>query len=451
MSTSRRTYDTDQINLRDIYAYGPNDAFISSGRYLAALGNGKAEWVIPSTIYANPSFNQVIANGTQLIADASYNTLTLSTLDGLGITTDVPEKKVYFFNKAFTQFDISGAQSLLGYKNNTVTPTVKFIGKSGINITTDPLTNTLTFQGIPTAISTGVYAYNKINVISNSPVLNLNTKSTFLTATSPTSILGVIGLGDIILSTNTTSNTFTIGISTFTSLEYQQISTLANSNVSTVSTLFYDRPQVGQATSSLLDFTSNVSVGIYNRINYDATYFTNFYTPINLFQNLSTSTKNITDSKINFTSSFGFPELGIIQLGVNDAGSLLFSSATFHLSTLSSFIQSNAKIEIRESLGMIFNANTPPLDSVLTVSTFLTANDAFLPSTLFTRPWIAPNGSSSNLYTDTIFMSLDPLTANETLPSTFKIVHRINTTTFSDFNVLNATSEKNGVSIRIWN
>jgi hypothetical protein len=450
-STSRRTYDTDMLTVRQIFAFNPNESFISSGLVLASMGNGETSWVEASSLVVNPAFNRVIANGSSIVADASYNTFVLSTLDGLGMDVNTGSKQVYLYNKGFTRLDISGGNSIYGYSHNTVTPTVKFVGQSGINIVSDPTTNTIRFQGIPTEIATGLYAYNQVKVISNANVINTNLPGDVLTAPSVTSRLNIIGLNDILLSTNVTSNAFTINISSFTSAEYLQISTLANTNISTVSTLFYDIPRTGQATSSLLDFTSNVSVGIQTRINYDATYFTTFYTTLDYFSNVSTSTSGKINSKINFISSIGAPEQGLPQTGVDDSGVFQFSSATFNLNSMNSNIQLGANLEVRENLSIVLDSNiTGDKNNIYTISTFITVDDVFLPSTVFTRPWMAPNDAGPNLLTDTIFMSLDPNTMIVNPNSTYKILHRINNYNLTSYTVSNVTSVKNGVSLRFW-
>lgn len=452
MATSKRSYDTDLLTVRQIFAFNPNDTYISSGRILVTTSNGQTTWAEPSSIPANPAFNRVTANGINLTADTTFNTLTVSTLNGLGMDVVPASKQIYLFNKAFTQFDISGGNTIYGYQNNTVTPTVKFVGQSGINITADPLTNTLCFQGVPTEITTGTYAYNQIKVIPKSQTLNTALAGETLTAPGITSRLNVIGLNDIVLSTNITSNAFTISISSFTSEEYLQISTLAGSNVSTVSTLFYDTVKIGDATSSLLYTMTNMSTGIHSRIAYDSTYFTTFYTTLDVFSNVSTGTTNKVNSKVNFTSSIGVRERGSVQLGTSLPEGLQFSSATFSLSTMSTFVNNNANIEIRENLNIILDSNnTLTKNDIYTVSSFLMMNDTFLPSTVYTRPLMAPNDAGSNILSDTVFMNLDFMTLqNNTYNGEFKIVHRINNFNLTSLNASNALSEKNGVSVRFW-
>jgi hypothetical protein len=441
--TAKKTLDTDQLIVRQIFAYNPNDSLISTGFVLTATSNGGTAWSYPSTIQANPAFNEVVANGTRIVADASYNILTLSTLDGLGMIRDSLNKRITLYNKAFTQFDISGGNTIRGYSNNLVTPTVKFVGKGGVTIASDPLTNTMTFTGVPTSVESGIYAFNQVNVISNSTTLDPSAPGGILTALSPTSRLNIIGLNDIILSTNITSNAFTIGISSFTSADYLANSTLTNTLLSTVSTFFF-------TSSQTLDLISNVSVGIQQKIQYDNNYATAFYLTKNIYAANSTATANLITNKINFQSSIGVPETGQTQLGTYGGGVFEFSTATFNLSTLSSLLYV-ANIEITEQLGLLFNFNpTVSKNNIMTVSSFLVAGDSIIPETLFTSPWMAPNDTGSNLLTGTVKMSMNYLTAYATLTSSYSIVHRISPFNLSGYSVQNRMSEQNGVSIQIW-
>ena len=293
MSSSRRTYDTDKIIVRTITAYDDASKPIPALRTLTAGGDGTTFWAIPSSLGGFPAYNNVIVNNTALVADLSYNTLTINSVQGIGI--NVAGKELTFFNKGFTEFDISGGNTLVGYSNQTVTPTVKFVGTNGIRLSSDPLTNTFYIQGTTAAISSGVYAYAQLNVISNASTLTTeaigNSNNTYLTATSVSTVLNVIGVGDIQLATNTTSNAYFISISSFTSEGYLALSSLAyniyGSTMSTVSSLFYDIPMTGIATSSLLGFTSNVSTGIHQQFIYDQQNVMLNYTPIGKYNALS--------------------------------------------------------------------------------------------------------------------------------------------------------------------
>jgi len=106
--SSRRTYDTEMITLRQIYAYNSNNSVIPVGKTLIANGKGGTYWdYISSVNPGQPAFNQINVMGSNFIADASYNIFTISTLDNIGIIRNVPEKEIVFYGKSFSQFDVS--------------------------------------------------------------------------------------------------------------------------------------------------------------------------------------------------------------------------------------------------------------------------------------------------------------------------------------------------------
>ncbi len=270
--------------------------------------------------------------------------------------------EIRFYNKGFTEFSVVGGNKLVGYSNNTVTPVVKFEGRGGVRVSADPLTNTMFIQGVPTAISTAAYAFGQINVISNASTFTPgaigNSNNAVLTAVSPSSLVTVLGLGDIRLYTNTTSNAYFIGISSFSSAEYLNISSttynLYGSTLSTVSTLFYDVTKTGVATSSLKNLISNVSTGIDSNFNYFNTFFIQNYTSLNYFGLNSTLTGN---TIANMQSDINYL---YIQQGVIDIGSLQQTSTATgtNTTTLSSFKGSFTTSTIRvSSIGV--NCNSP--------------------------------------------------------------------------------------------
>jgi hypothetical protein len=318
---SRRTYDTEMITLRQIFAYNSNNSVIPALRVLTTDGKGGTLWATPSSVGGIPAFNEVIANGTSILADEPFNRLYLSTSDGLGMIRNPATNEIRFYNKGFTEFNVVGGNKLVGYSNNTVTPVVKFEGRGGVRVSADPLTNTMFIQGVPTAISTAAYAFGQINVISNASTLTPNaignSNNAYLTATSPSSLVSILGLGDIKLYTNTTSNAYFIGISTFNSADYLQLSSIAfngyASTLSTVSSLFYDIPKTGVATSSLKNLISNISTGIDSNFKYFETYFVTNYTSLNYFGLNSTSVGN-TLSNIQADINYLYIQQGVIDV-----------------------------------------------------------------------------------------------------------------------------------------
>lgn len=477
MSSSRRTVDTEMLIMRQVYAYNSNNSFISSQRVLTADGRGGTYWQIPSSIGALPSYNKITVDGLPIIADASYNTLYLSTAEGLGSVRNSTTKEVRLFSKCFSRFDVSGGNILVGYSNSQVTPTVKFAGLGGLVISGDPLTNTLFFQTANPVISTGFYAYHKVNVVSNASTVSagavVNTNSNTLTATSPSTVLTTIGVGDILLNTNVTSNAYFISISTFTSRGYLDMSGVAygtfSSVMSTVSTLFYDNREVGQATSSIMDSLSNVSVGIRQQFNYDQqNVMQNYLLKVDFglastLMNANTATLTNQVQTLNTglysTVSF-FSTMNINLFGCNLGGlvdsqcNLTYSSVSFRIDSFSSIIQrGNSGAVVLYKPSFLF-ANNTALSRVFYISTMIYAGNTILPSSIYVRPFMAPSGVSSNLYNDSLEFWVPHTDVERSYTSTYTFLHHVHGyvtagTGIQSCNILNQTFVNNSLSVRL--
>jgi hypothetical protein len=477
MSASRRTVDTEMLTLRQVYAYNSNNSIIPAQRVLTADGRGGTFWQIPNSIGALPSFNRITVDGLPIVADASYNTLFLSTAEGLGSVRNSTTKEVRLFSKCFSRFDVSGGNILVGYSNSQVTPTVKFAGLGGLVISGDPLTNTLFFQTANPVISTGFYAYHKINVVSNASTVSagavVNTNSNTLTATSPSTVLTTIGVGDILLNTNVTSNAYFISISTFTSRGYLDISGVTygtfSSVMSTVSSLFYDNKEVGAATSSIMDSMSNMSIGIRQQFNYDEQNVMENYllkvdfglasTIIN--GNTTTLTNQVQSlnrglySTISFFSTMNINLFGCNIAGLLDSQSnLTYSSVSFRMDSFSSLAQrGNAGAVIHYSPSFLF-ANNFAESRVFYISTMIYAGTTILPSSIYVRPFMAPSGVSSNLYNDSLEFWIPHTDLEKSYTSTYTFLHHVHGyetsgTGIQSCNVLNQTFVNNSLSVRL--
>jgi len=210
MSSKRRSYDTDEITLRKVFAKSfVNNSVIPAQRVLTADGAGGTYWAIPSTLGLNPSFNQINTTAGNFTADLSYNIFTLSAQTGIGFDIGSGSNELNIYGKAFNQIDVSGNNSLYGFTDNVVTPSVKFAGAGGITIYSNPQTNLITFDAQGTQVSSSLFSFQKAQVFSNASTITgdiTKVNSIILNAASPSSTLGYVGLGDIRLFTNATSN-----------------------------------------------------------------------------------------------------------------------------------------------------------------------------------------------------------------------------------------------------
>ena len=275
MASSRRTYDTDSITLRTVFAKNPGNSNVPALRVLTADGTGGTYWAVPSTLGMNPSFNEIITSAATYTADLSYNRFRLFAGEGIGMVNgSAGSNQTTLYAKAFNQLDISGENSVYAFLNNQLDATVTFAGENGIQLRADTGTNTF-FIGATgntvRTISTGIYGFNQLKVTPASSTITSSLTAwdgDYITATSPSTLLRFAGYNDIQLSTNVTTNSVFFTISTFTSQGYLAMSNAAYSaypsSLSTVSSL-YVQNGVFQSTinsmssSSGLQFSSVLS------------------------------------------------------------------------------------------------------------------------------------------------------------------------------------------------
>jgi len=278
MASSRRTYDTDSITLRTVFAKNPGNSNVPALRALTADGAGGTFWAVPSSLGLNPSFNEIITSAATYTADLSYNKFRLLAGENIGMVNgSAGSNQTTLFAKAFSQFDLSGGNTLQAFSGNQLDSSVLFAGENGIVLRSDPGTNTLFIGGATasnTTISTGIYGFNQVKVTPSASTITsslLTWGGDFLTASSPSSLLRFLGYNDIQLSTNVTTNSIFFTISTFTSEGYLNISNVAYSagpsTLSTVAGLYVTSSFFGSTIGSLSTASGfNVS-SIYSTIN----------------------------------------------------------------------------------------------------------------------------------------------------------------------------------------
>jgi hypothetical protein len=278
MASSRRTYDTDSITLRTVFAKNPGNSNVPALRVLTADGAGGTYWAIPSSLGVNPSFNQITTSAATYTADLSYNKFRLLAGENIGMV-DGPSgsNTTTLFAKAFSQLDVSGGNILSAFSDNQLDSSVLLAGENGILLRADPGTNTLFIGGSGasnTTISTGIYGFSELKVTSSASTITssvLTWGGDFLTSSSPSSLLRLIGFNDIQLSTNVTTNSVFFTISTFTSQGYLNISNAAYSagpsTLSTVSSLYVTSSFFGSTFNSLSSASGVNLSSIYSTIN----------------------------------------------------------------------------------------------------------------------------------------------------------------------------------------
>ena len=253
---SRRTYDTDEITLRKVFAISTNNQFIPAMNVLTADGAGGTYWAIPSSLGYNPSFNQIATDAGTFTATSPYNTFTLSQGGGIGFVQGAGTNQMYIYSKGFGQINTVGGNTLYGFSNNVTTPVLNFAAAGGISLQANPATNTLTFTANGQPISTTLNSFQSLKVFPNlsSPTGKISSLSgyTVLSANNYSSILTLVGTGQISLTSDFNANAVFIGLNT---------STLVTSNLTAqiVSTT-----SVTTSSFTLIDTYSKVQKNLYS-------------------------------------------------------------------------------------------------------------------------------------------------------------------------------------------
>lgn len=266
MASSRRTYDTDTITLRTVFAKDSNNTPIPALRTLTSDGDGGTYWAIPSTLGIQPAFNRITTSAGVFTADLSFNTFNLLTGEGQGMYKLGSSLNLY--SKAFTQIDVSGDNLIAAYSNNFLHNHLKIAGEGAISIRSDPATNTVFINGPASQfLSTPVFAFNQVKFIEGvSSITNetVNQFGSYITANSPSTLLSFGGAGDLRISTNVTTNTAIFSISTFTSKGYLDISANTYGLIGQISGF---TALVGTAQSSISTFSSIINTTLYDNLN----------------------------------------------------------------------------------------------------------------------------------------------------------------------------------------
>lgn len=342
MASSRKTYDTDSITLRTVFAKNVDNTNIPALRTLTADGAGRCYWAIPSTLGVLPAFNEIVTSAGSYTADLSYNTFRLNAATGIGMfdaTSGSNQTNIYA--KCFTNIDVSGGNSIYAFSNNYLTPYVRLAGQGSIQVIGDPATNTLIINGPtqpPYAVSTGIYGFNTLKVTPAASTITADVykwNGDILTADSASTILRFSGVNDIKLSTNVTNDAVFFTISTFTSKGYLDISAAAFS-------------AFGRTTSSISSLYLPIST-------YSTVVGSNFSTTNSTITGLG-SLGYVSSPKYNFVSSIPFVTRDITtNASVDVSGNMTFSTFQFSLSTFSSYITNNTRVLIEQKPNITFS------------------------------------------------------------------------------------------------
>ena len=241
----RRTYDTDEITLRKVFARTSTNTVVPAMTVLTADGAGGTYWAIPSTLGYNPSFNQIVTDAATFTANLRYNTLTLSEGGGIGFAEGEGTNQLYIYSKGFNQLNVAGGNSLYGFSSNVTKPTLNFVGAGGISLQANPTTNTLTFTANGQPISTSLNSFQSLKVFPNLSTATGQVSSLsgygVLSANNYSSILTLVGTGQISLTSDYNANAVFIGLNASTLITSNVTSiNVSTTNVTTSSIILLD-------------------------------------------------------------------------------------------------------------------------------------------------------------------------------------------------------------------
>lgn len=253
---NKKTYDTDEITLRKVYARTSTNTAVPAMTVLTADGTGGTYWAIPSTLGYNPSFNQIATDAGTFTASLPYNTFTLSQGGGIGFVQGAATNQMYIYSKGFNQINTVGGNTLYGFSNNVTTPNLTFAGTNGISLQANPVTNTLTFTGNGIPISTTLNSFQSLKVFPSlsTPTGQISSLSgyTVLSANNYSSILTLAGTGQISLTSDYNANAVFIGLNA---------STLVTSNLTSI---IVSTTNVTTSSFTLIDTYSQLQKNLYS-------------------------------------------------------------------------------------------------------------------------------------------------------------------------------------------
>lgn len=253
---NKKSYDTDEITLRKVYARTSTNTVVPAMTVLTADGTGGTYWAIPSTLGYNPSFNQIATDAGTFTASLPYNTFTLSQGGGIGFVQGALTNQMYIYSKCFNQINTVGGNTLYGFSNNVTTPALNFVGTGGISLQANPVTNTLTFTGNGIPISTTLNSFQSLKVFPNlsTPTGQISSLSGFtvLSANNYSSILTLAGTGQISLTSDYNTNAVFIGLNA---------STLVTSNLTSI---IVSTTSVTTSSFTLIDTYSQLQKNLYS-------------------------------------------------------------------------------------------------------------------------------------------------------------------------------------------
>jgi hypothetical protein len=433
-ASSRRTIDTDNITLRQIYARGPSNVPIQSTLVLTADGRGGTRWVHPSSLGAY-TLNYISTDVSRIQWDLSLNNVFyLTGGQGAGIQSSPTNPyQAIVYAKSYQAFLDQNTQVVMtpfDSAGNLLNSTVRLSTTSWqIFPTLEPNTQTLYFNTNST-----MFLVHRVS--------SLTAKTAFETPYDTVAIDNVnstihfVGNRDLLISTMQTGQAgLAFSISTFTSEGYLDLSGGVNAMRSL-------------STSMPYSYRSTLNLDPNNSLN-GLTGLLQMSTP---FQGLFSYKQQGSSNEVYYSTIFstmGWPFVATGLQGSNDIatvvldlstfkvqdvtpsnaylGDAYFSSLRFSLDPFSSIINrnSNASIRVEFSPSFLFQPyqSNVPTSYLTGFSTFLTCGDVIVPTSISETQIYPINANFSNLVQQSLTLNIPYAFARSNYQKPYSVYH----------------------------
>lgn len=149
----------------------------TAGQFIRNAGNGTIEW---ATIDSNNAFGTISIGATDLDAGSVGDSLTITAGDNITLTPDSGTNTITI---AATQPNIFGTISVSGQSDITIdqaSDTLNFAAGTGISITTDATTDTITITNTGTSSGTTEDVFKNI-AVADQPTISADSSTDTLT------------------------------------------------------------------------------------------------------------------------------------------------------------------------------------------------------------------------------------------------------------------------------
>lgn len=418
-ASSRRTIDTDNITLRQIYARGPQNVPIQSTLVLTADGRGGTRWAHPSSLGVF-GLNFISTDVSRIQWDLSLNNVFyLTGGQGAGIQSSVTNPyQAIVYSKAYQAFQdqANSTMTALDSTGKVVNSTVN-LSSSGWLIT--PQVNS-TLQTIFYKQASIQFLTQNLSTLNSTSVYSQYDSSHF---DNVNSTIRIMGFRDIQVSSITSPQmAIVFQISTFTSEGYLDLSGQVSSlrGLSTLIPYSYRSTLNLNTSNALMNNTYSLSTPYISKFNLvddsipPATVAVIFQPSTIGYPFVPRGLRG--SATVGFSTFEGFTYQLQEDIPTNAyTGDAFLSSLSFSLTPFSSIINrnSNTSIQLQYTPSILldyYQSNLNTASYLTTVSTYITYADVPVPGTTAQTIFYTVNSNLSNQ---------SQFSLNLTIPHTF--------------------------------